>query len=103
MADGIAFRPWSEREPVGPARRRAGNKLPTQAKDIILNSMSLMGGADRLAAWALESPQNEVFYWRDIVTKSSTEADRRLDGCRCGAAPEAGRILSRLASRRDRR
>ena len=42
-----------------PSGRPAGalGRVPAAAKDIILNSMSLVGGAERLAAWALESPR----------------------------------------------
>jgi len=41
----------------------AGNKLPTQAKEILLQAVDIMGGANRLAEWARASPENERDLW----------------------------------------
>src|SRR4051794_9727460 len=61
MADG-RFRPGVSGNLSGrPAG--AGNKLPTQAKEILLQAVDIMGGAARLAAWAKESPENERDLW----------------------------------------
>src|SRR4051812_42218236 len=61
MADG-RFRPGMSGNLSGrPAG--AGNKLPTQAKEILLQAVDIMGGAARLAEWAKASPENERDLW----------------------------------------
>ena len=67
MADG-RFRPGMSGNLSGrPAG--AANRLPTQAKEIVLKAVDLMGGAERLAAWAFESPENERALWLEVLPR----------------------------------
>src|SRR3954464_15122208 len=67
MADG-RFRPGVSGNLSGrPAG--AGNKLPTQAKEIVLSAASIMGGAERLASWASESTENERAFWLEVLPR----------------------------------
>src|SRR3954454_8213852 len=67
MADG-RFRPGMSGNLSGrPAG--AANKLPTQAKEIVLTAVDILGGAERLAAWARESPDNERALWLEVLPR----------------------------------
>lgn len=45
------------------------NKLGKAAKDAIAEAAEKLGGTDRLAAWASESPENEKAFWATIYPK----------------------------------
>src|SRR3954471_11513114 len=67
MADG-RFRPGMSGNLSGrPAG--AANKLPTQAKEIVLTAVDILGGANRLAEWARESPDNERALWLEVLPR----------------------------------
>jgi hypothetical protein len=61
----------------GPNRGNAGkgrpkgalNKTTKAAKDAIAQAADALGGADRLTAWAQESPENERAFWVNIYPK----------------------------------
>src|SRR4051794_41123537 len=57
--------------PTNPQGRPRGtpNRRIAEAKEIISHAATIVGGAEKLAAWALESPRNEEIFWRAIVTK----------------------------------
>lgn len=45
------------------------NKTTVQAKEAIALAAEKLGGAERLVAWAQESPDNEKVFWSSIYTK----------------------------------
>jgi hypothetical protein len=45
------------------------NKLGKAAKDAIAEAAEKLGGVDRLAQWASESPDNEKAFWATIYPK----------------------------------
>lgn len=56
--------------PVSPGRPKGvPNKTTQTAKDAIAKAAELLGGADRLVAWAQEDPANERVFWGTIYPK----------------------------------
>jgi hypothetical protein len=54
----------------GPGRPPGSqNKLQKAAKDAIAAAAEALGGEDRLAKWAGESPENERAFWVTIYPK----------------------------------
>lgn len=47
----------------------AVNKSTRIAKDAIAFAAEELGGAERLAAWAMEAPENEKTFWGTIYPK----------------------------------
>ena len=45
------------------------NKRTVSALNAIAEAAEIIGGADRLAAWAQESPENERIFWSTIYPK----------------------------------
>lgn len=45
------------------------NKTTALAKEAIAAAADTLGGAERLAAWAREAPENERAFWTTIYTK----------------------------------
>ncbi len=45
------------------------NKMTTAAKDAIAQTAEALGGAERMTAWARESPANERVFWGTIYPK----------------------------------
>lgn len=45
------------------------NKTTATAKEIIAQASDMLGGVDRLVAWAKEAPENERAYWAQIFPK----------------------------------
>ena len=45
------------------------NKLPKEAKEVIAEAASRLGGVDRLIAWAQQDPLNERAFWASIYPK----------------------------------
>lgn len=60
--------------PTPPPRSRgrpkgAQNKTTREAKEVIAQAATELGGADRLIAWAKEAPENEKAFWSTIYPK----------------------------------
>jgi len=54
----------------GPGRPKGSqNKVAKAAKDAIAAAAEAIGGEERLAAWACESPENERAFWVTIYPK----------------------------------
>lgn len=47
----------------------AENKTTKEAKEVIAQAATELGGADRLLAWAKEAPENEKAFWSTIYPK----------------------------------
>ena len=45
------------------------NKVGKEAKDVIAQAATELGGATRLLAWAKEAPENEKAFWATIYPK----------------------------------
>lgn len=45
------------------------NKTTATAKAMIENVADMLGGAERMVAWAGEAPENERVFWSSIFTK----------------------------------
>lgn len=45
------------------------NKTTVAFKEAVMHAAEGLGGADRLMAWAGESPDNERVFWAQIYTK----------------------------------
>ena len=58
------FRPGEGGRPKG-----VQNKLPKEAKEVIAEAASRLGGVDRLIAWAQQDPLNERAFWASIYPK----------------------------------
>jgi hypothetical protein len=54
----------------GPGRPKGSpNKVTAAAKDAIAEAAESLGGANRLAVWAKEAPENERAFWTTIYPK----------------------------------
>jgi hypothetical protein len=45
------------------------NKVAKEAKEAIAEAAAALGGSERLADWAKESPENEKAFWQTIYPK----------------------------------
>jgi hypothetical protein len=45
------------------------NKVGKAAKDVISEAAELLGGVNRIVAWAKEAPENEKAFWSSIYPK----------------------------------
>ncbi len=45
------------------------NKTTKEAKEVISQAATELGGAERLLAWAKEAPENEKAFWATIYPK----------------------------------
>ena len=45
------------------------NRLTRSCREAIEFAFDALGGADRLAQWAAESPENEAAFWRNIYPR----------------------------------
>jgi hypothetical protein len=54
----------------GPGRPKGSpNKVAKEAKEAIAEAAAALGGSERLADWAKESPENEKAFWQTIYPK----------------------------------
>ena len=60
-------RGWS----AGPSGRQLGtvNRLTRTCREAIEFASDALGGAERLAEWAAEAPENEGVFWRNIYPR----------------------------------
>lgn len=54
---------------TGGRQKGTPNKLTRVAKDVIASVAEDLGGAERLAEWAKEAPENEKAFWVSIYPK----------------------------------
>jgi hypothetical protein len=54
---------------TGGRKPGSANKTTTIAKEAIAQAADLLGGVDRLVAWAKEDGQNERVFWGTIYPK----------------------------------
>lgn len=54
---------------TGGSRKGVPNKVTAAAKTVIADAAELLGGTDRLVAWAQEHPDNESKFWSAIYPK----------------------------------
>jgi hypothetical protein len=45
------------------------NKVGKAAKEVIAEAAQMLGGVDRMVAWAKEAPENEKAFWSSIYPK----------------------------------
>lgn len=57
------------RQKTGGRKKGTPNKTTQLAKDAIAHAAERLGGQERLAAWATETPDNERVFWSQIYTK----------------------------------
>jgi hypothetical protein len=61
------------------------NKVGKEAKEVIAQAATELGGANRLLAWAKEDPANERAFWASIYPK--------LLPLTIGGDPDSGPVL----------
>lgn len=54
---------------TGGRQKGTPNKMTATARDAIAIAATELGGADRLVAWARETPENERAFWVQIYPK----------------------------------
>src|SRR5215218_158077 len=64
-----AFKSVDSRRNSGGRPKGTPNKTTQTVKAIIEEAIGAVGGAQRLAEWARENPQNEYAFWVNIVPR----------------------------------